>query len=115
MVNKIEFDNAAATVRQNLMDYLPKMIAYKSNIQQTVLLVATPEEIEDVRDSRLNRSLVGKLAKLANEAWQATPDATSLYCAAMAVGTIIKEYEWGTEYLTPDGLYQMSNLIQNAK
>ena len=114
MVNKIEFDNAAAIVRQDLMAYLPKMIAYKSNIQQTVLLVATPDEIEDVRCLTLNHSLVNKLAKLANGVWQATPDATSLYCAAMAVGTIIKEYEWGTQFLTPDGLFQMSQLIQNA-
>ena len=41
-------------------------------------------------------------------------DTQSAYCAAMAVGTIIKEYEWGTQYLTPDGLYELATRIYNA-
>ena len=111
---KTDFENAADNVRKNLLVYLPKMIAYKSSIQKAVLLVATPAEKEDIRASRINTSLIDKLAKLAHGAWSATPDMESLYCAAMAVGTIIKEYEWGLQYLTPEGLRVMSDMIKNA-
>ena len=112
---KTDFENAADNVRKDLMTYLPKMIAYKSMIQKSVLLVATPAEKEDVRNSRINPSLIGKLAKLAHGVWSASPDMESLYCVAMAVGTIIKEYEWGIQYLTPEGLQSMANLIKNAE
>lgn len=29
----------------------------------------------------------------------------------MAVGTIIKEYDWGTQYVMPNGLYEIANQI----
>jgi len=32
----------------------------------------------------------------------------------MAVGTIIKEYDWGTAYLIGNGLWNMASKIQNA-
>ena len=108
---KTDFEDAVANVRKNLPDYLPKMIAYKSSIQRLVLLAATPEEKEDIINSKPNTSLVAKLAELAHEAWSVTPDIESLYCAAMAVGTIIKEYGWGLQYLTPEGLCKMSGMI----
>ena len=55
---KTDFEDAAANVRKNLPDYLPKMIAYKSSIQRLVLLAATPEEKEDIINSKPNTSLV---------------------------------------------------------
>ena len=111
-LSKTDFEDAAASVRKNLPDYLPKMIAYKSSIQRSVLLAATPEEKEDIINSKPNTSLVEKLAELAHEAWSVTPDIESLYCAAIAVGTIIKEYGWGLQYLTPEGLCKMSGMIE---
>ena len=29
----------------------------------------------------------------------------------MAVGTIIKEYDWGTYYISPEGICDLANMI----
>ena len=114
MITKQAFDNGANEVRNNFSKYMPKMIAYKTYIQKAILDIATPNELNDVRISRINQGMIDKLAKLANREWKLSNDAPSLYCAAMAVATIVKEYDWGTQYLTGDGLWQMANKIQNA-
>lgn len=114
MIQKHEFELAAKEVGANFSAVFPKMVAYKSNIQREVLDIASRQELEDVRDCRINQSMIDKLARLAKRHWAVTPDATSLYCAAMAVATIVKEYDWGTSYLVGDGLWQMANRIQNA-
>ena len=114
MITKQEFDLAAKSVVSNMASVLPKMISYKSYIQKAVLDVATRQEFEDVRDSRINQGLIDKLCKLAKNEWLLSADVQSLYCAAMAVATIIKEYDWGTQYLCGNGLWEMAQRIQNA-
>lgn len=114
MITKQEFDLAATRGRAQLMTALPKMVRYKSSIQREVLDVATRREMEDVRDCRINQGMIDKLCRLAKRHWSASPDATSLYCAAMAVATIVKEYDWGTQYLVGDGMWQMAQRIENA-
>lgn len=114
MITKQEFDLAARQVLSDFSSILPKMISYKSYIQREVLNQATQEELEDVRDSRINQSLIDKLCRIAKNEWLLSGDAKSLYCAAMAVATIIKEYDWGTQYLVGNGLYEMATRIQNA-
>lgn len=114
MITKQEFDIATKSVRTNLTLALPKMISFKSYIQKSVLDIATYQELADVRDSRINQVLIGKLCQLAHQEWLLSRDATSLYCAAMAVATIIKEYDWGTQYLIGDGLWEIAQRIQNA-
>ena len=61
MITKQEFDLAAKSVVSNMASVLPKMISYKSYIQKAVLDVATRQEFEDVRDSRINQGLIDKL------------------------------------------------------
>lgn len=39
------------------------------------------------------------------------PTTENLYCASIAVATIIKEYEWGMEYLIGDGLYKLAKRV----
>lgn len=114
MITRQDFDNGANAVRNNLMSVLPKMINYKKYIQVKVLDIATRQELEDVRDCRINQGMIDKLVKLCKVAMCGAQDAQSVYCAAMAVGTIIKEYEWGQQYLTPDGLYELATRIYNA-
>lgn len=75
---------------------------------------ATRSELEDVRDSRLNQRMIDKLCKLAKGEWTLSCDTQSLYCAAMYVATIVKEYDWGTRYLIGDDLWEMAQRIQNA-
>ena len=114
MLTKQEFDLAAKSVVSNMASVLPKMISSKSYIQKAVLNVATRQELEDVRDSRINQGLIDKLCKIAKNEWLLSAYAQSLYCAAMAVATIIKEYDWGTQYLFGNGLWEMAQRIQNA-
>lgn len=112
-MTKEEFSKAAEGVRVNIGVYLPKMIDYKNYVQRNVVDIASRKELEDVRDCRLNQSMIQKLSSLAKSRWQEA-DLESLYCAAMAVATIIKEYDWGTQFLTPVGLYEMAVKIKNA-
>lgn len=114
MITKQEFDFAAKTVVSNFAVALPKMISYKSYIQKAILDIATNRELEDVRDSRINQGMIDKLCRLAKNEWVFSSDAQSLYCSAMAVATIIKEYDWGTQYLIGDGLWKIAQQIQNA-
>ena len=114
MITKQEFDLASKSATSNLMAFLPKMISYKSYIQKAVLDIASRQELQDVRDSRINQGMIDKLCKLAKNEWLLSGDAQSLYCAAMSVATIVKEYEWGTQYLVGDGLYEIAKRIQNS-
>lgn len=114
MISKQEFDLVSKSAASNLMAFLPKMINYKSYIQKTVLDIASRQELQDVRDSHINQGMIDKLCKLAKNEWLLSGDAQSLYCAAMSVATIVKEYDWGTQYLVGDGLYEMAQRIQNA-
>ena len=114
MITRQEFETGANAVRKNFMAAFPKMINYKKYVQVKVLEIATQKELEDVRDCRINQGMIDKLVKLCKTAMGGASDAQSAYCAAMAVGTIIKEYEWGTQYLTPDGLYELATRIYNA-
>lgn len=114
MINKQEFDLAAKTVVSNFAAALPKMISYKSYIQKAVLDIATNRELEDVRDCHINQGMIDKLCRLAKNEWLRSADSQSLYCAAMAVATIVKEYDWGTQYLVGDGLWEIANKIQKA-
>ena len=114
MITRQEFDKGAGAVRNNFMSALPKMINYKKFVQVKILDIATRKELEDVRDCRINQGMIDKLVKLCKTAMCGANDTQSAYCAAMAVGTIIKEYEWGTQYLTPDGLYELATRIYNA-
>ena len=114
MITKKEFENVAESMRQNVLLALPKMIEYKQSIQTKVLDIATQEELLYVVACQINQRLIDKLVHLAHNELINEGDAASLYCVAMAVGTIIKEFDWGTYYISPDGLYELATRIQNA-
>ncbi len=112
MLSRDEFESAGNNVKSSFLNFLPKMSAYKKHIQTAVLAVATQQELYDVRDSIFSQSLFCKLINIAQHVWaKDSKDIEYLYCAAMAVGTIIKEYEWGTQYVMPNGLYEIANQI----
>ena len=114
MITKQEFDYAKRKVASNTGIFLPKMISYKSYVQRAVLNVASAKELADVRDCRINQNMIDKLCTIAKREWLLSRDAESLYCAAIAVGTIIKEYDWGPRYVTGDGPWEIGQRIQNA-
>ncbi len=94
-----------------LMQVLTESIRYKNAIQTSIIPMLTNQELEDVKNSRINLDVINKFCQLG--AWQpnVTSNTTSLYACAMAIATIIKEYGWGTDYLTPDGLYNLVTSI----
>lgn len=114
MITKHEFDVAAKNVASNFGAFLPQMVGYKNYVQRAVLNVATQKELLDVRDCRINQGLIDKLCTIAKREWLLSRDAESLYCSAIAVGTIIKEYDWGTRYVTGEGPWEIGQRIQNA-
>lgn len=114
MINKNDFIELGRLILSNPAVVLPKMIEYKSQIQTEVLDIASFQELCDVRDSCINEGLIEKLVSLASAKYKLSPDDVSLYCAAMAVGTIIKEYEWGIQFVCGDGLYNLATRIYNA-
>lgn len=114
MITWQEFENGAHIVQNNVMMALPKMINYKKYVQEKVVGIASHKELEDVRDCRINQGMIDKLVQLAKQAMLTSRDIQSFYCAAMAIGTIIKEYDWGTYYLTMDGMYELVTRIETA-
>lgn len=114
MITKQELNFARQWAISNFSAVLPRMINYKSKIQKGVLDIASRKELEDVRDCRVNQGMIDKLCKLARKEWSLSEDARSLYCVAMSVATIVKEYDWGTQYLMEDGLWEIAQRIQNA-
>lgn len=109
-----QFQEVTAEVTKNMLAYLPEMIAYKKTIQVAVLDIATAQELFNVRDCIYTQSLVDKLINLARNMWiDKKGDNKSLFCAAMAVGTIIKEYEWGTRWAASEGVYEIASQIAN--
>lgn len=105
MLTKEEFEKVT---KMDVSITLPTMIEYKNYIQRAVLFVTTKQELEDIRDCRTNQGLIDKLVCIANQKWLSSGDTVSLFCAAMAVGTILKEYEWGLQWLIGDGLYNLA-------
>lgn len=99
-----------ANVQSNFQRYLPSMIKFKSEIQTDVDL--TELETLDLIACRLNMNVVRKLTAL-GRAHFASSDRSDeiLYCICMAVGTIIKEYDWGTYYISPEGICELANMI----
>lgn len=88
--------------------------AFKTEIQYDVFSLISEDEKLDIKYSRYNENVVEKLVKLGAEKFSAYNSVEALFCAAMSVGTIIKEYEWGIQFVVGDGCYQMARRIYNA-
>ena len=93
------------------MSLLRKMIPMKSSIQRDVLPLLTRQEEMDIVASRKNEQVINKLARLAADHYRQSPNNATMYCLCMSVGTIIKEFEWGTEYIKPEGMYKLAQKI----
>lgn len=93
------------------MPLLMKMIPLKSAIQKDVLPLLTSQEEVDIACSRKNEQVINKLAKLASFHYRQSPNNETMFCLCMSVGTIIKEYEWGLEYIKPDGMFELAQKI----
>lgn len=90
---------------------LQTAISYKSSIQREIIPLLTSDQMIDVKCSRKNEDVVRMLIHLGYRKYSSNPTIENLYCASIAVATIIKEYEWGIEYLIGDGLYKLAKRV----
>ena len=88
--------------------------AFKTEIQYEVFSLISEDEKSDIKYSRYNENVVEKLVELGAEKFASYNSVEALFCAAMSVGTIIKEYEWGIQFVVGDGCYQLARRIYDA-
>lgn len=95
---------------------LYRMIPYKTTIQNEIWLHLTMSERLDIQNFvKKNNSVIDKLAKIAYKYYTESPDKETLFCLSMTIATIIKEYEWGTEFLSADGICKLAQRIYSNK
>lgn len=60
-------------------------------------------------------AVVNKLTMLGEAQYQQFSEHSNeiLYCLCMAIGTIIKEYDWGTDYITQPGMCELAKKIMH--
>ncbi len=93
------------------MSMLSRMIPLKSNIQNQIVNYLSEREKACIINSQINEDVIIKLTSLASIYYNQSPDKTNLFILCMVIGTIIKEYEWGTYYITTEGVLKLSKLI----
>lgn len=90
---------------------LQTAISFKSSIQREIIPLLTSDQMMDVKYSKKNEDVVRMLIHLGHRKYSSNPTTENLYCASIAIATIIKEYEWGMEYLIGDGLYKLAKRV----
>lgn len=111
MITKEQLINVQKTKGMSLM---PKMIFSKQYLQSTIIQSLTPEELNAIKNSVYKDSVVQKLANLASASYLQEPTPENLFVQAMSIGTILKEYGWGIDFIKPDGLFKLAKLIEAA-
>lgn len=114
MLTLSNIDTVRAMVFGNISRYMPMMINYKTLIQNAIRPLLSEQEKWDIQACKLNMGCVKKLAELGSECFYTSYDQSDamLFCICFAIVTIIKEYDWGTQYLAPAGLCQLAAMIE---
>lgn len=112
MLNSSNYLSVQANVTEDMDKYLPIMAKFKSTIQRVIIPMLSANELQDIRDCRLNMDVVDKLVYIGNVQYMhAERNDETLYCLCMAIGTIIKEYDWGIEYIQQEGMCEIAAKI----
>ena len=113
MLDSSNYLSVQASITGNFSKYIPKMMLFKSSIQKAIIPMLSVEELQDIKDCRLNMGVIDKLGNIGKEQYQQSmeQDNETLYCLCMAIGTIIKEYDWGIKYVQLDGMCEMAAKI----
>ena len=69
------------------------------------------KELYDIALSKKNDTVIEKLIAIGKALYIQNPSDEKAYMIAISIATIIKEYEWGSYYLSGDGLYELVNKI----
>lgn len=112
MLTISNFTSIQSVVLGNLTAFLPSMMKYKSSIQREVIPLYSPQELNDITVGRSNLSVIEKLTTLGKQHFISSDKSDStLFCICMAIGTIIKEYDWGTEYVQQSRMCKLASKI----
>lgn len=113
MINTTNYSFVQANVMGNMQKYLPIMASFKTDIQRAIIPLLSSKEKQDIVNCTLNITVVDKLVNIGKEQYRKTEihDDNTLYCLCMAIGTIIKEYDWGTHYVLQDGMIELATKI----
>ena len=97
----------------NFGKYMPIMMQFKSYIQRAIIPTLSTHELQDIKDCRLNMEVIDKLANIGKIQYKQSVERNdeTLYCLCMAIGTIIKEYDWGIEYIQQEGICEIAAKI----
>lgn len=117
MLTQSNIDTVKTTVFLNVSRYMPMMIDYKTTIQNAIRPMLSEQEKWDIQACKLNMGCVRKLSGLGRECFHSSSEKSDavLFCICMAIGTIIKEYDWGTQYIYPEGLCQLAAMIEGSE
>lgn len=80
-------------------------------IQTQITDRLSQKELCDIALSKKNDDVIEKLIAIGKVLYIQNPSDEKAYMIAVAIATIIKEYEWGSYYLSGDGLYELVNKI----
>lgn len=113
MLDSSNYLSVQASIMGNFGKYMPIMIHFKSSIQRTIIPMLSAGESQDIINCRLNTGVIDKLANIGRIQYLQYPEHSSeiLYCLCMAIGTIIKEYDWGIFYVQQAGMCELAAKI----
>lgn len=83
----------------------------KTILQNQITDQLSLQEMQDVVLSKKNENTIDKLVILGKKIYNQNPTEEKVYMIAMSIGTIIKEYGWGNDYVTNEGIYRLANRI----
>lgn len=99
MIQENEFRQIGNLLGTN-QSLLMKAISHKAQLQREILNDLTLEEKLCIASSIENQNTISKLVVLAKRRYSQERNDYNLYCLAIALTTIFKEYEW-PNYLDP--------------
>lgn len=110
MITKDYFQQIGKEILHNISD-LTELMNIKSVIQDEISDKLTPQEVQDLILCKKNMNTINKLIVIGKQHYKRNPTDKRGYMISLSIGTIIKEYDWGTEYLSVDGLFNLAKQI----
>jgi|GEM_PF-2526666 hypothetical protein len=112
MISEHEFQQIG---EKSSVELMFAMMAYKTQLQNSLKEILTQSEINSIKFSVIDQGVIDKLVSLAKPIYAQNRDNQTLYSLSMSIGTILKEFEWGTDFVSSKRLYELAKRIFNDK
>ena len=70
MLDSSNYLSVQASITGNFSKYIPKMMLFKSSIQKAIIPMLSVEELQDIKDCRLNIGVIDKLGNIGKEQYR---------------------------------------------